>query len=145
MKEDVIAIGKGWFYALLCTIGVVVLIAVIYGVRYYSAETVGKVEMEVNTTDGRAQEFSYNRFFDQCAAIQGYEDAIASQRELLKTAQPDDFARINTNVGAITAERNRAIAQYNADARKIKTLARFKDNGLPDFIDSHDEKTSCQN
>lgn len=112
MKEDVIAIGKGWFYALLCTIGVIALIAVIYGVRYYSAETVGKVEMEVNTTDGRAQEFSYNRFFDQCAAIQGYEDAIA---------------------------------QYNADARKIKTLARFKDNGLPDFIDSHDEKTSCQN
>lgn len=145
MKEDVIAIGKVWFYALLCTIGVIALFAVIYGVRYYSAEPVGKVEMEVSTTNGPAQEFSYNRFFDQCAAIQGYEDAIASQRELLKTAQSDDYSRINTNIGAITAERNRAIAQYNADARKIKTLARFKDNGLPNFIDSHDEKTSCQN
>lgn len=145
MKDEVIAIGKGWVYALLCTVGVLAIVAVVYGINYYAAEPVGKVQLEINTTDGRAQEFSYNRFFDQCAAIQGYEEIIVSQRATLKTAQPDDYSRINTNIGAITAERSRAIAQYNVDARKIKTLARFKDNGLPDYIDSTNEKTSCQN
>lgn len=119
----------------------VALYAVILGIKYIAAEPAGKVQMEQSVTSGNAQIYSYNHFFDTCAAVQGYEQTLKVQQAMLVDAT-DDKARIRSNIAAISAARSSLIAQYNADASKVKTLARFKDDGLPNHL-SESENTVC--
>ena len=124
---------------------VVVAVAAIMTVQYFSAETRGKVGMEEHVASGAFQEYSYDHFFDTCAAIQGYEQSIIAQQGALKSATDEDRGRINSILFSIQAERGRSIAQYNADASKIRTVARFKADGLPNYINPQSENTQCAN
>lgn len=136
MKESKLVLGMV-FFLLIFVIG-------IYAFRYFTAEIRGKVDMETSVASGLSQEFSYNYFFNACAAIQGYERTLSAQRKAFdQVTEKEDKTRIMTNIAAVEAERGRAIARYNADAAKIKTLARFKDADLPNRLNEEANKTVC--
>lgn len=130
-------------HVILAVFGAALFIVAVYAISYITAETRGKVSMENKVASGDAQIFSYNQFFDACSAINGYTEAANAQRRLLEQVPDSDKARVLTNIGAIEAERGRAIQRYNTDSLKVKTLARFKDSGLPDFISPQKEIVSC--
>lgn len=136
---------KSFVVGFAVVVGIVALGVVMYaltlGIRYFLAEPTGKVQMEESMTSGNAQIYSYNHFFDMCAAVQGYEQTLKVQQAMLADAT-DDKARIRSNIAAISGARSSLIAQYNADAGKIKTMARFKDDNLPNHL-SESENTVC--
>lgn len=139
-------IGAGIGVLVLCVAAIVTLAAIGLGVRYFMAEPTGKVVMHETVTSGRAQLNSYDHFYDACAMIQGYEASLQGYRKALTVAKSeDDIQRLNTVITAVEAERSRAVMQYNADARKTETMARYKDRGLPDFINVANMDTVCQN
>lgn len=71
------------------------------------------------------------------ATIQTDVAALNAQRSLLKDLKTDDTAskselsRVRTNVAALQAQIQRQINEYNADARKEYTDARFFPDDLP--------------
>lgn len=146
MKQDIKAILLG----LLCIAAVFALgIGADLGLTWYRAQTAafhGKAAAEVQIESAPSRIANYNSFYDQCAAIQGYEGAIKVQEANITLGMPnDDRSRILTVITGIKAQRSRAIAQYNADARKQYTAARFKASDLPFQLDDSGSKTSCQN
>lgn len=134
---------------ILFVVVVGVLLAVgSYGYKYVMAPVAGKANAEWKIESADSRIAGYEKFFDQCAAIQGYESAIQVQQDgLLAATTPEDKSRIQTVIAGIKAQRSRAIAQYNADARKTYTSGRFKDAGLPQQIDDSvsGSKTVCVN
>lgn len=134
---------------ILFVVVVGVLLAVgSYGYKYVMAPVAGKANAEWKIESADSRIAGYEKFFDQCAAIQGYESAIQVQQDgLLAASTPEDKSRIQTVIAGIKAQRSRAIAQYNADARKTYTSGRFKDAGLPQQIDDSvsGSKTVCVN
>ncbi len=145
MKNEIQSAGYAAFVGVLAVVVIAIIAAVWLTFSYFSAETRGKVGMENHVASGTYQEYSYNHFFDACSAIQGYEASIAAQHKALTTADDSDKSRINTIIASVEAERGRAIAQYNVDANKMKTVARFKADGLPYHLDATAETTSCVN
>lgn len=126
------------------------LVAIDLGSTLYKAKTAvfhGKANAEVQIESAPSRIANYNSFYDQCAAIQGYESAIKVQESAITLGMPaDDRSRVTTVIAGIQAQRGRAISQYNADARKQYTAARFKASDLPfQLDDSSHGKTSCQN
>lgn len=126
------------------------LVAIDLSYTWYKSQTAeyhGKANAEVQIESAPSRMANYNSFYDQCAAIQGYESAIKVQESAITIGMPaDDRSRTMTVIAGIQAQRGRAIAQYNADARKRYTAARFKASDLPFQIDdSTHGKTSCQN
>jgi hypothetical protein len=114
--------------------------------KSYTAETRGKSNAEAAIESAPSRMANYDHFFDLCASIQGYEAGLATQRASLDGLTGDDLSRTKTVIAGISAQRSRSIAQYNADARKEYTSARFLSSGLPKQInDSNSEKTSCVN
>ena len=137
--------GKWLAFILLaiavCTVGS-------YAFKYYMAPVAGKANAEWKIESADSRIGNYEKFFDQCASIQGYESAIQVQQEaLLAATTPEDKSRLNTVIAGIKAQRSRAIAQYNADVRKEYTAGRFKDASLPQQIDDSvsGSKTVCVN
>ena len=145
-QQSEIKYAAKWLAAAVVT--VVLLTLASYAWKYYMAPVAGKAnaEMKIESADSRIA--NYEKFFDQCASIQGYEAAIEVQREALDLAtSPEDKSRLQTVVASIKAQRSRAIAQYNADVRKAYTTGRFKDASLPHQIDDSikGSKTVCVN
>jgi hypothetical protein len=117
-----------------------------YAWKYFMAPVAGKAEAEWQQESGANRTAQYDKFFDLCAAIQGYESTIRIQSEALKTATaPEDRSRLTTVVAGVRAQRGRAIAQYNADARKSYTQGRFLDGSLPTQLNDAAEQTQCVN
>lgn len=108
---------------------------------YSTAEIRGKVGAEVKIESADSRIANYDHFFDLCAAVQGYEQASAGQRAQI--AAGVEVSRAYTNLTGIQAQRARAIAQYNADANKAYTKARFLGDGLPRRLDVNLENTQC--
>lgn len=123
---------------LLAVFGISVL-----GYRYVTAPVAGVVQEREIINSGANRIEQYEQYFNQCAAIQGYESSIDVQKELLKTASTEDVQRIKTVIAGITAQRARAIAQYNADVVKY-TKNKYFDNSLPGRINL-EGKTVCAN
>lgn len=119
--------------------------ALTLGWKYLTAEVSGRVNAEVQIESAPSRLANYEAYFDQCAAIQGYEASLVVQREALVGLTGDDAQRVKTVIAGISAQRSRAIAQYNVDVRKDYTKARFLDSGLPKVIDAQSESTVCAN
>ena len=108
---------------------------------YSTAEIRGKAGAEVKIESADSRIANYDHFFDLCAAVQGYEQAAAGQRAQI--AAGVEVNRAYTNLTGIQAQRSRAIAQYNADANKSYTKARFLGDTLPRRLDVNLENTQC--
>lgn len=136
-----------WHIFGLVFMGMILLALFNYAWRYYMAPVAGRANAEWKIESANSRIDGYERFFDQCSAIQGYEGSIAVQEQALKAVtSPEDKSRITTVLAGLRAQRIRAIAQYNADARKAYTIARFKDSGLPNQINDTDGgNTVCVN
>lgn len=103
-----------------------------YGWRWATAGPVGQLEAREEILSGATRITAYNHFFDLCASVQANEAALAASiDELSATTRPEDQERIRTNITGLTAQRARAIAQYNADARKSYTIGQFRSLSLP--------------
>lgn len=113
----------------------------LWGWLYSTAGVRGAVQAELKIESGDNRISSYEHFYDLCAAVQGYEQALIAQRAAL--AAGSDTNRTNANIAGITAQRARAIAQYNADANKSYTKARFLGDTLPRRLDVNLETTQC--
>lgn len=114
---------------------------VIWGWQYGTAELRGKVgaELKIESADSRIA--NYEHFYDLCAAVQGYEQALIAQTSALAAGVDPD--RTYANIAGVTAQRARAVAQYNADANKAYTKARFLGDTLPRSLDVNVETTQC--
>jgi len=132
-------------YLVFAVLVLIVLSAGLLAWRYLTAEVSGRVNAEVQLESAPSRIANYESYFDQCAAIQGYEAALAAQRSSLAGLSGDDASRVKTVIAGISAQRSRAIAQYNVDVRKDYTKARFLDSGLPKAIDDKSESTICAN
>ena len=131
MKQDMVDSTKWIMYV------VVICLALTAGSwiwRYNTANIAGKVDAEVQIESGASRINGYEHFFNLCAAIQGYEAALASQEAIAKDATGDEAVHTRANIAGITAQRGRAIAQYNVDAAKAYTTARFFDDKLPRIL-----------
>lgn len=144
-NSEFVYAGKWLVFVLLaivlCTLGG-------FAWKYYMAPVAGKADAEWKIESADSRIGNYEKYFDQCAAIQGYEGSIEVQEAALKAATaPEDKSRLQTVIAGIKAQRSRAIAQYNADVRKVYTQARFKDSSLPQQLDDSTTggKTQCVN
>lgn len=86
---------------------------------------------------------AYDKFFDDCAAIQGKEAQLAALRTEQATATGQRAEIVAATITGVTAARATQIAQYNADAAKSDTAANFLSSSLPFYIESTKEHTTC--
>lgn len=121
----------------LALVGVVGLTAGSLAYRYYTAEVRGIVDAEVRIESGQNRIQQYNRFFDLCAEIQTMQSSLEAQKSLLETSEGGEEERVRANIAGMTAQLNRYVNRYNADARKEYTAARFRDSSLPYQIDAN--------
>lgn len=100
--------------------------------RYFTADTRGAVDAEEQLESAPSRIQKYNHFHDLCASIKRKEAQLANQLNALDNATSNqERARIRQNIAAIRSQRMGDIAQYNADAHKDYTRARFHDSDLP--------------
>jgi hypothetical protein len=121
----------------LIALGIVAIIVAIivgaYAIQWSTAEVRGNVAAnEAIKANPQFRIEAYERFFNQCASIQGLEAQLAAQMVELE-AKPTEKRRLQiaTNITALTGARGEAVAQYNADARKSYTAGQFRSNSLP--------------
>lgn len=132
------------FIALVITIPVGV-----WGARVFFAEEIGKGNAEIQLESAPSRISNYNYFFNLCTSVQNAESAIDAQTALLeKTTNERDKSRINQNIAAQTTVRMNGINQYNNDAKKQYTQARFLASNLPYQLDTRPytvggPKTQC--
>lgn len=121
---------------LLVLLGVALLWGMVWGIRWITAMPTGALEAQEQIQSRDFRIGAYQHFFNLYGAIQALDAALAEQeRILVQTPDPKDQQRIRQNIAGITAERARAIYQYNMDARKGYTEGQFRDNSLPYQID----------
>ncbi|WNA15836.1 hypothetical protein XaC1_193 [Xanthomonas phage XaC1] len=112
--------------------------------NYYTAPLKGNVQERQLIESGSNRIEQYESYFNQCVAIQGYEGSIDVQKDLLKSeTDKENIQHIKTVIAGISAQRVRAIAQYNADVVKL-TKSKYIDTSLPNYINT-EGKTKCVN
>lgn len=137
------------FFALVGIIG-----AIVFGIRWVTADPVGRLEAREQILSGQNRIRAYNHFFDICASVQAVEQALQASLDELSATQSaippnaDNVVRIQTNITGLRATRARAVAQYNADASKDYTDGQFLSIKLPYQLDatpyvSGGKLTSC--
>lgn len=139
-----------WLWIIGCVVvaGLIGIGLWTFGVLTADVKGRGEARKQLRSADYRIQ--AYDHFYNLCAAVQASEAALDAQlAELASTPQgSDDRERILANIAGVTAERARAIRQYNADARKGYTLARFRASDLPFQLGtdpySKEAPTSCE-
>lgn len=129
-------------------IGIGAAIAGGFAIKYATADVRGKVAANERIKSAPSRIANYEHFFNLCAAVQANEaqiDALAN--ELAASTTDRDRARVRTNITGVSAARQRAIFQYNADARKSYTAGQFRDSALPYELDAatypEGGKTTC--
>lgn len=145
MRESV-----GWMIAGFFVILALVVwgIMAAFGIGLYSkatAEVRGQTsQRELTQANGQYRIAKYNYFYDMCAAVQSREGEIRNIQAELDTAT--DPGRKLQLQSAITAQRNsrtELITQYNAEASKTDTAAKFKASDLPYSLNDAQETTTC--
>ena len=113
-------------------VGVAILWGVLYGIAWFTADPLGSLKARQTILSGEFRVAAYQHFFNLYSAVQGLEASLEAQSDLLaKTTDPKEQLRVRANIAGIMAERGRAVAQYNADARKDYTEGQFRDLDLP--------------
>lgn len=117
----------------LAGLGVVGVVALGYGVQYYTAEVRGQVaQNERVVADADYRISAYDRFYDDCASAKTLQQNLANAQESVKTeTDPTRLAQLQANVAALSNQLNEAVNQYNADARKTDTRGHFLSSDLP--------------
>ena len=120
---------------------IVLLIGAIYltgGIKQLTAPFRGETqEKELTEADGNYRIAAYEEFYDLNAQIEAKEIEICAMKS--NTSLPVD--QRETNVLALTNKRTELVAEYNADASKTDTRAKFKASDLPYTIEK--EAPSC--
>lgn len=136
------AYGNG----VLWIVGIIVIILAIaagaFAIRWATAPAKGKLSAREQINSGSFRIAAYDKFFNDCASIQGLEGQLEAQKNQLAKATGDDLERIEANVAGIEGARAQAIAAYNADARKSYTSGQFRSSTLPYQLDTK-ENTEC--
>lgn len=96
------------------------------------APTAGKVNQRIVTNEVGNRIAQYDKFFDDCASIEGLENQIKNTQAQLKTTTDTDRKNFLSSV-LLGYQNNRAeaIALYNANARKAGTNGQFRASDLP--------------
>lgn len=117
---------------------VVVLIFASFAFGFWSkttAEERGSTDQREQTiANGTYRIANYDRFFNQCAAVEAKEAQITRARRDLPP-NPDVIDR--DNLSALENSRSELITQYNADSSKEDTAAAFKSSRLPYKLDEN--------
>jgi len=124
------------------------------GVHFRATGRYGGRNLEERIESAPSRIVNYERYFDLCASVQSLEGKLDAQMELLAAEEASDnpdrnqLARLRTNIAGLKGMRESEIRQYNADARKSYTRARFRASELPFQLpaDPHEtgERTSCK-
>lgn len=131
----------GW--SATTVVAVVLLMALAGGLAYVWAPWKGALEeRQLTEGSGKYRIAAYEKFYDSCAAIQSKEDQIENLESELETAEGDRKAQVAASITALRNTRSELIREYNADARKADTAAKFKSSDLPYTIDPEGD-TSC--
>lgn len=118
---------------------IVGIILISGGASWLTAPFRGAVEQrEIVQADGSYRIAAYEKFYDDCAAVQAVEDQLAVMKE--NKSLPD--VQRETNILALTNMRNTLIREYNADSRKADTIENFKASDLPYQLNL-EETTTC--
>lgn len=131
----------------LLALGVILAMVAAGGImawKYFTAEVrgVSQAERQIESADSRIN--NYDHFYDLCAFVQTQETSLIAQRSQLEDAESEKSRdRIRSNIAGLEAQRARAVNQYNADASKAYTKARFLGKDLPKKLDLDKEFTSC--
>lgn len=132
---------KRWQWV-LAGVGVLLIPALVFGIRWLVADPVGRLEAREQTVgSGSFRLGAYDYFFDLCSSIAGMEGQIAAleQEEEGSERRKEQVA---ASITGIKAQRARSIARYNADAQKDYTIGQFRDAGLPYRLEQEGE-TIC--
>lgn len=139
------SIFKG-FIAVMVVIALGLLLMLGFGVfKKETADFRGSVDQaERVEANGAYRIAQYEHFYDLCASIQGKEATIANLTAELETASEERAEQIRATLSAVKSERERSIAQYNVDARKGETQAKFHASDLPYQLDAKEKETKCE-
>ena len=110
---------------------VAIIVGIIYlsgGISYVTAPFRGEVaEREITEADGNYRISAYEEFYDLNAQVDALNTQICTMKE--NKSLPVD--QRETNVLALTNTRTDLVNEYNADARKTETRAKFLASDLP--------------
>ena len=126
------------------------VIALGWGWRYYTASIEGKVGASEKIQSAPHRIIAYNHFFDLCAGVRADEASLDAQNDQL-TVTVDSFQRnrVQTNITGLLGHRASLIEEYNANARKDYTEGQFRDSNLPYQLLANlyekGQRTSCGN
>jgi hypothetical protein len=137
-------VQETWFWVAMAGVLLIAILAVIFVIRWTSADARGQLQAREQILSGKARIAAYNHFFDLCAAVQSDEASIVSLNQELTTG-PSESRReqIQASLTALRAARVEKINSYNADARKDYTIGQFRDLQLPYTINKAERETSC--
>jgi hypothetical protein len=120
------------------------LASAVWGLRVATAGIYGRGEARIQIQSAASRIGAYNHFFNLCAAVQSQEASVAAlTTQLDGETDPKTRDRLATSLTGVSAQRERSIAQYNADARKDYTIGQFRDSDLPYQLDAKAEETPC--
>lgn len=126
---------------------VAIALASMYAMGFLKKETAdfrgGVAATERIHADAAYRIAAYDKFFDDCAAIQSKDAQLAALRTEAQTATGQRADIVAATITAVTAARATQIAQYNADAAKSDTAANFLSSSLPFYIAPTQEHISC--
>lgn len=131
--------GATGVWIALGVVAVVVVPFLIWGASVALAPLFGKGEAYKQTEGADYRIANYERFKNDCNAIVATEGKIALAQDMVDNevkGKVDSFReqQLVTNLQALQNQRLEQVTQYNADASKNTTRAKFKDAGLPDYI-----------
>lgn len=122
---------------------IVALMAVVFGIKWATADVRGAGDARERVhADGGYRIAAYDKFYDDCAAIQALEDKLTTARDRPADETYSDAIK-GANVAALANQRAELVRAYNADARKADTKANFIASDLPAQIDPTQENTTC--
>lgn len=137
-------LGYARWVAPLVIVILVVLPFAIWGASVLLAPLFGAGEAYKQTEGSDYRIANYERFKNDCNAIVATEGKIATAQEAVDNevkGEVDSFReqQLSQNLQALENVRLEQISQYNADASKNETRAKFKDAGLPESINPNAE------
>lgn len=114
-------------------LALVLLVVGVWVVRYYTAEIRGVITGEEQIESAPSRISRYEHFFALCAAVQSQKAALLAQKQRLSADGMDarEQSRVRSNIAGIESNIARTVAQYNAEASKDYTSARFRASNLP--------------
>ncbi len=116
------------------------LASVSFGWQRITAPFYGQLSERQTVQSGEFRKYSYEHFYDMCAAIQRNQRTLMSQKKALEHAEGREASRIRQRVVGLESQLQSKVSSYNADSRKEETMGQFKANDLPRSIDYETEE-----